>query len=503
MKQVVSVENMRKSDSYTIENKTPSRELMHRAGAGVYTSVPWQVILEEKEGKSGIAVVCGAGNNGGDGYVIAALLCQNGYDCTVIAIDGKMTEDTAYYQAKCKELGMKICSYKESTELDYAIIVDCIFGTGFRGEARGEARDAIEKINRSGAYVVSVDINSGLNGDSGLGTTFVKSDLTVSIGILKTGHFLNMAKDTRARVINCDIGIEPIEKPYLLFEEADVKKYIPKRQSYSHKGTYGYIALIGGSPQYIGAIKLGALSSAAMRSGSGVVKIVSSRSICQSLMPGITEATLFPLSENEGYIKFNEEEIQKALSGVKAVAVGMGMGRSGDNGALIEYILKSYSLPVLIDADGLAYITKEMIRESKCRVVLTPHLKEFERLSGVPVGEIEKDIINHARSYARQSGAIVLLKGPTTVITDGEDVYLSSTGAPSMASAGSGDVLSGVICSLLGNSTIGGSVLERVALGAFINGYAGELACNELGECSALASDTAMHIAKAIKKLFE
>ncbi|MBO5287156.1 MAG: NAD(P)H-hydrate dehydratase [Clostridia bacterium] len=493
MKEIVSVENMRKSDAYTIENYISSRQLMYKAGQGVYDSVNWQ-------GKT--LIVAGSGNNAGDGYVLSLILKENGKDSTILLLSERLSPDGEYYFNKCKDAGIEILTYNDKTSLDgYDIIVDCIFGTGFKGEVSGVARDVIEKINKSKAYVVSVDINSGLNGDSGMCHLCVESDLTVSIGTLKSGHILNMAKDKIGALVNCDIGIKIIDKPYYLIEKEDIGGYFPKRKSFSHKGNYGYIALIGGSFEYSGAIRLANMSASAMRLGSGVVKVVAPESICHAIMPSILESTLFPLSERDGAIKFCQDEIKSALGNVKAVAVGMGMGQRGDNRELISYILNNYEIPLVIDADGLSGIDLDEIKNSKCTVVLTPHLKEFERLSGVAIKEIESAPIFHAKELAKKSGAIVLLKGPCTIVTDGESVLLSNTGSPSMASAGSGDVLSGILCSLLGNSALKGTALERVAIGAFINGYAGECSARELGETSALASDTAKHIARAIKEL--
>lgn len=198
---IISVEQMRKSDAYTIENFVPSKELMYRAANGVYESYKdWN--------KKSIAIVVGGGNNGGDGYALAGILKKNGIDSTIIKVSEKMSEDGMYYFGIADELGVECVSFTPETDLSsYEVIVDCILGTGFTGEVRGLAREAIVAINESNAYVISVDINSGMNGDTGEAVLAVKSDLTVSIGYYKQGLFTEAAKGYIKEMTNVDIGI--------------------------------------------------------------------------------------------------------------------------------------------------------------------------------------------------------------------------------------------------------------------------------------------------------
>lgn len=199
--EIISVERMRKSDAYTIENFVPSKELMYRAAKGIYDS------YNEWPDKK-IAIVVGGGNNGGDGYALAGILKENGSDPVVIKVSDKMSDDGKYYCDIALERGVQIVSYMEDTDLGkYDIIVDCILGTGFVGEVRGTAAEAIDSINSSGAYVISVDINSGMNGDTGEASKAVRSDLTVSIGYIKTGLVTESAGRYIGKLVNVDIGI--------------------------------------------------------------------------------------------------------------------------------------------------------------------------------------------------------------------------------------------------------------------------------------------------------
>ena len=494
MVEVTSVENMRLSDKNTIDGGVPSRVLMYKAAQGIYKSVKWQ-------GK--ILVACGTGNNAGDGYALAYILKKDGFFVELLLTSDRFSPDGEYYFSMCQEEKVPWSVYNSGKLQGYDIIVDCIFGTGFKGCAQGHTGELIEAINQSGAYVVCADINSGLNGDSGMAEVCVKSNLTLSIGTYKSGHFLNMAKDKIGKMDNIDIGIELLEKPYLLLEKQDVRAFLGKREHFSHKGTYGYVTLLGGSLEYSGAIKLSNLSASAMRAGAGVVKLAVPKTLCSGIMPYLLESTLYPLSDRDGSVEFCENEIQGAINGAKAVAIGMGLGRRGDNEKILTYLLKNCTVPLIIDADGLntlAQMDISLIKESKATVVLTPHLKELERLCGVPMADILDNPIKHARDFARKSGAIVLLKGTTTVVTDGDTVYLTSTGNPGMATAGSGDVLSGIVCALCASYK---NTLMAVAAGAYINGYAGDIAKETVGEIPLLASDTALAVGKAIKEITE
>ncbi len=495
MQNVISVDNMRKSDKYTIDNITPSLELMLRAGKSVYNSVNWS-------GKT--AIVCGTGNNGGDGYVLALEMKENNLDCEIILVKDKFSADGEHYFNKCKEKNIPYKIYDESIRFDnYDFIVDCIFGTGFKGDVTGIEKEIIEKINLSNAYKVSVDINSGLNGDNGLCDICVISDLTVSIGTLKTGHILNQAKDKIGKLINQDIGIEIIEKPYKLLEKKDVKEIIKIRSNYSHKGTYGYVSLIGGSIEYSGAIKLANIAGGAVRSGAGVVRLCVPSTITNGVLPYILESTLFPLSDKNGSIAFDKDQLNTLINSSKVIAIGMGLGRQGDNEKIISYLINNYNGILIIDADGLNSLAKMDINlnSTNCKIVLTPHLKEYERLSKIPIEKINENPIAHAEKYAKNNGITLLLKGTSTIVTDGESTYLINTGCPGMATGGSGDVLSGILAGICASNEA--SLIENVAVGAYINGYAGEIASDKSNDISMSAYDTANCVKEAITKIIK
>ena len=493
MIRILSVDNMRKSDAAAIAAGTSGRELMFRAGQRIFENVAW---------KPPVGILCGSGNNAGDGYVIAKLLRDAGIACDLILLSEKFSEDGAYYYNLCREAGIPSLLWNPVIDLTkYKTIADCLFGTGFRGEVRSPAREAIEAVNKSGAYVVAVDINSGLNGDSGMAELCVRSDLTVSVGDFQPGHFLNMAKDVMKEKINCDIGIEPVDRAYSLIEASDLAELFRPRKNFSNKGTYGYTALIGGSKRYSGAIRLAGMANAAMRAGAGVVKLAVPDVLFPVIAPAVLESTLFPLSDDGNEMAFSEKEFANLVSNVKTAAFGMGIGTGEGAGKALEYLLAHFTGRLIVDADGLTLLSRmdrEKIRNAACTLVLTPHVKEFSRLTGLSVSEIQNSPLPAAEAYAKENRVILLLKGPATVITDGETTYLTDTGCAGMATAGSGDVLSGILAAILGFAP---DPLFGTAAAAWINGKAGELAQQKYGSVSMVAGDTIASIAEAIRSV--
>ena len=504
MKEILSVELMRKSDAMTIEGGTPGVTLMKRAGEGIL-----QAILSHAPQDAlarGVGIVTGSGNNAGDGYILALLLKARGVSATLVRLSSRFSDDGRYYYDACVKEGIPDLLFDESTDLSrFGVIVDCIFGTGFSGEATGLPREAIERINRSGAFVVSADINSGLNGDNGRAVTAVRSDLTVSIGSLKPGHFLASGKDLIGRLVNCDIGIAPAGNPFHLLEEQDIAAVLPKRKHNSNKSTYGYVTLIGGSACYSGAIRLAAMADAAMLSGAGVTTVAAPASLGDTVRNAILESTFFPLSEEGGNFRFSPSELDTLMARSKVIAFGMGIGNSDDTANAVRYLLQHYTGRLIIDADGLnalAGLDAALLKETSATVILTPHPMEFSRLlKDHGVNEVLNSPIALAKAYAKENRVVLLLKGASTVVTDGSEVLLVDRGCPGMATAGSGDVLSGVLAALFGYAPT--PPILTTAAGAFICGYAGERAESALNAVTMTARDTVAHIREAILALAE
>ncbi len=488
------VATMRHSDAMTIKNSVPSKELMRRAGEGIFHAYShW--------GKT--AVVCGSGNNAGDGYVLAMCICAAGGCAELILLSEKFSDDGLYYFEKCKEAGIPYRLYDEKTNFScYDTVADCIFGTGFSGEVKGTARDCINAINKSGTFTVCADINSGLCGNSGkVCGVCVKSDLTVSVGFPKPGHFLADARDNIGRLVNIDIGIELYGEAIFVPQSGDFADVFPPRKNNTHKGTYGYTAILGGSDLYSGAAKLANLAACALRSGCGVVKLAVPKDIAHSVSPYLLESTLFPMPCHDGKTVFDEKAMEELCKGISALACGMGWGTSGEYSEILKWLFASYKGTLILDADGLntlSHMEAAAVSKAVCeKIIMTPHPLEFSRISGFSMERIASDPVACAREYAKGfcGKVILLLKGCSTVVTDGNTVYIVNRGAPGMATAGSGDVLCGVLCGIMGYNK---PTVHAVACGAFTAGVAGELAQLENGDVCTVASDTVKKLPQAV-----
>ena len=286
-------------------------------------------------------------------------------------------------------------------------------------------------------------------------------------------------------------------------EEEDIRSCFKERDKDSNKGDFGYTALVGGSLPYSGAVRLAAMANCAMRAGAGVVSVAVPKSIAYLVAENILEATVYPLSEKDGYIRFEESEFEGLLKRYRVIAIGMGIGNTEESYKCVEYLVENYEGILLIDADGLNVLSKmdrETVRSSKARIVLTPHIKEFARLVRMDAGGVScGDKAELSSMLAKELGCIVLLKGPVTYVSDGDTVYLSQSGCPGMATAGSGDVLSGILSAVLACNE--GDILLATAAGAYLNGLAGEIAQRENGQISMIASDTVRAVRDAVMEI--
>lgn len=503
MQNIVSCAVMRRADAAEIARGTSGTVLMQRAGAGIYAA------LRRRRNWGKTAVVCGAGNNAGDGFVLAQCIRSGGETPVIFLLSERFSADGKYFFDECVRSGIRWEYFDEETVFSaFDTVADCIFGTGFHGEPDARTAACIRKINESGKFVVSADINSGLSGDGGTGEICVRSDLTVSIGCRKAGTLLGRAKDVVGAHECVDIGIPIVEKCFLLPENGDFHDLLRIRPYHCHKGTYGATAILGGCTEYAGAAKLANLACAALKSGCGLTKLAVPASVAPAVAPYLLESTLFPFPDENGHMRDDTQALDALTRGTRAVACGMGWGKSAPCAALLRALLASYSETLIIDADAINLLAvfpegaAPALRDAVCRaVILTPHPLEFSRLSGFSMEEIERDPIACTQSFRARAGEkiILLLKGTVTVVAGKDDVYLVNRGCPGMATAGSGDVLSGVLAGLMGYCA---PTEKAVACGAYLAGLAGELAERDVGSSIAMtASDTAAHLPEAVRIL--
>lgn len=474
MERVLTSDEMREADSYTINVlKISSETLMNRAGVALADEV--ETTLNSLNLKS-VSVVCGTGNNGGDGYVCATELKNRGFDVKVYAVEGNLTTDCKREKDRYKGVYLR--------HITGAIVVDCIFGTGLSRSVEGVFAEVINKINSCGAYVISADIPSGLNSDSGLIMgVCVNADKTVAIGELKTGMLLNDGLDRCGEIVKKDIGITCPKDNYALTNFSLNEALFEKRKRNSNKGTYGAACIVAGCEKYPGAAVLSV--QGALRSGCGYIKLAT----CEKLKYAM--AVKYP------QVIYSED---CALNS-QAIAIGMGCGVSKELYQRIKYILENYTGKLLIDADGLNTLAKygvEILKNKKCEVLITPHIKEFARLTKCSVQDVQNSSIESAKRFASEYKVCIVLKSCSSVICDGYKTFISVKGSSALAKGGSGDMLSGFIC---GSLARGLGVYDAAVCGVTALGLAAEMSSKEKSDYCATSADILKNLHFSVKYL--
>ena len=494
MKAVVTCAQMRAADKYTIETLgVSSQELMERAGAAIAQEA--EVLLKDTGGGSVLAV-CGGGNNGGDGWCAARILRAAGYRAAVFTLTDKLSADCA---AQREKFGGEV--FGRFPEEKFDVVIDAVFGTGFRGAPEGRFADAIARINESGARVVSADIPSGLNGDSGTFVSCVRADVTVTIGALKTGLLLGNGADVCGKIVTKDIGIAAEGQPFAyVCEEKDLAGLFPPRKKNTNKGSFGKAVIFGGSRAYSGAPFLSA--AAALKAGCGYTQLVLPEEIFAGAVGRLPEAILTAAPSAEGCFRFDEAFMRGLIKGANAFAAGMGCGVSRELYECLCFLLSEYTGTLVLDADALNALSEygaDILREKSCRVVLTPHPKEFARLCGKPTEEVLANGPALAKAFASEYGVTVLLKGHASFVTNGKGGLFVCEGTPALAKGGSGDVLSGIVASLAAR---GVNAVESAACGSFLLGRAGAYASEyPSNEYSVGAGDVVAALPRAVSSL--
>lgn len=480
------------------ERGIPGLTLMENAGRGCAD------LIHERYGDRPLpfaVVVAGRGNNGGDGYVIARLLAGAGWRTLTLVLAGR--EEIGGDARTNLELlppdEVRFCPEGiapfAAAVADATVVVDALFGTGLTREITGPSAETVDLINASGRPVVAVDIPSGVHGTTGriLGTA-IRADLTVTFAGAKIGHCLYPGAAQTGELRTIDIGIPaPIldSLPGIEFVDRDAARTLLRpRQRTGHKGTYGHLLVIAGSRGKTGAAAMAANS--AVRTGSGLVTLACPATLHDILEVKTTEAMTVPLDDGgEGFLGSPAlPEILALLPGRDAVALGPGLSWNRETAVLVHRLLAAIELPLLLDADALNAVSQEpeLLTATPSRaVVLTPHPGEMARLCGGSVADIEGDRIAAAREFAARYGVYLILKGARTVCAapDGR-IALNGSGNPGMASGGMGDVLTGVVASLLGQ---GYPPFDACRLGVFLHGAAADLVAADKGEIGLTATD--------------
>ncbi len=504
---VLSKEKMQALDAHMIKNMPiESIELMENAARGITSAV-----LEKHEQDTKIIAVCGMGNNGGDGFAAARQLSKTGYDVLVYLIGekGRLLGDAAKNAAYFGDDIIEITNEKTANEafsgLRGSVVIDAIFGIGLSRDITGLFAHVINLLNHSGAYIISCDIPSGIDADSGavLGTA-IKARETVTFQCAKFGHFLYPGREHTGELHLQEIGRDDG------FNLGDTKAYadgltLLKRRADTHKGSYGKLACVVSSQGFSGAGIM--CVGGALKAGAGLVTAGIPSSLQEIFCTYYPECMTFALDENSGSISENcTSGLDSLMQSKTALAAGCGLSTSDGAKKALSHMVQNYDIKKVFDADALNIISQniDILNNKSGDIILTPHLVEFARLCGADKQKILSNPIKTAENFAAKYGITLLLKGATTIVTDGEKTALVLAGTPGMAKGGSGDVLTGVISGLLCGGKAGGmNTFDAALYGAYICGKAGEAAAKNFGELSMTATDTLREIAGVTKGMVE
>ena len=461
-----------------------------------------------------VAVFCGKGNNGGDGFAIARHLYNMGIDVAVYLVCGNEFKGDAKINFDIiKRMNINIDVISDIEDLKYIvrsydIIVDAIFGTGISGTVRGISYDVISEINNNAKYIVAGDVPSGINSDSGeICGVCIKADKTVTFAAYKVGMLMFPAADYVGKAAVKDISIPDyiIDGQNLKINVIDdkfVRSNFPKRENNSQKGDYGKVLVIAGSAGMTGAAYLS--SQTAVTTGSGLVTLAVPSSLNGAMEAKTTEVMTVPLSDKNGRISAGAiDEILKRVDKADTVLIGPGLGRCDDVSEVVESVLEYSKVPVIIDADGINAVAENMkaLSSCTCPVIFTPHTVEMSRLTGLEREYIEDNRLVTAKEFAEENGVTLILKGHHTIVTgqDGEQ-YINITGNSGLATGGSGDVLAGTVASLVSRG-INETVASAMAV--YIHGLAGDIAKDKYGIESVTASKVMECIPCALRQILQ
>ena len=484
---IITAQQTKKADAFTIRNKPiASIDLMERASSSFVQEFLKHAVTGKK-----IAVVCGVGNNGGDGLAITRILKEKGVEVHpfLIQFANKLTPDCQTNFDRLKNVSILKSDQKIPGFHDYDIIIDALLGSGLNKPVNGFIADIIKTINRSGRNVCSVDIPSGLFCDK-ITTegTIIESDLVISFQRPKLAFFFpeNNAfiKDWKVVDIGLDESFIQQQQTSHFVLDHQISECLKTRERYSHKGTYGHALLIAGSYGKMGAAVLAAKSC--MRSGVGLLTTYVPKCGYEILQTTVPEAMC--LTD----VQHNYLSVLPNLENFNAVGVGPGLGTHPDTAHVIESLFERATAPLVLDADALNILSAklELIAKIPKNTVLTPHIKEFDRLAGFSVDAEER--FEKQQKFSVDHQCIVVLKDAHTSVSDIDgNLYFNTSGNPGMATGGSGDVLTGIITGLLAQNY---SPLEAALIGVYSHGAAGDTAAKERGQNGLIASDIIDHL---------
>lgn len=502
---------MKNIDRTAIENiGIPGIVLMENAALQVVAKATSML----KGRGANVTIIAGAGNNGGDAFAVTRHLLSLGYSVSCYGmIPLEQYRGDAHTNGMIlKNMGLDIPVISNDDILERLarscrqsdLVIDGLFGTGLNREVEGLCSRVIDVVNENASLVLSIDIPSGVDGLTGkiLGNC-IRADATVTFFLPKLGMVQYPGATCMGEVTVADIGIpyalaENLDTPVLI-EKEEMAALLPIRPRDGHKGTFGRILILAGSVGMTGAAYL--CSSSAYRMGTGLVRLAVPQSCMSTLAQLIPEAVLVGLPDKDGHsLCADKEHLRSLMDEADALLIGPGLSCNEETHALVKYVVEYCEKPIVFDADALNILAKDkaLLENLRCEAIITPHPAEMARLAGITTAEVQDDRLGIARRFADEYGLTVVLKGAGTVIAanDGR-LSINSTGNEGMATAGAGDVLAGLIVSLLGQGLL---PYDAARVGVFYHGFAGDLAAVEKGSPSLMASDILDHVSAALRK---
>ncbi len=507
--ELITTSNMKKAEENAYkEFGIKSKTLMDNAALSVF-SYANENILNFSSKK--IIIFCGPGNNGGDGYAFAKKCKLNGNDVIVYSscLEEKLSGNSLINYIECLKLNIPIMiKEKEILIPNDVIVVDCLLGTGLKRVVDNLILKYIKLINNSLAFTISVDIPSGLQADTGFPMNqAIKADVCICLGKGKIGLYTQPGCEYAKSVIIKSIGIpdkayEGLLNEYHVYDRQAALNDYSIRKNISSKGDYGRVYVLSGSKGMTGAYAL--CTKAALSGGAGYVYSLVPKSKIYEYNSLVNEAICVEIEDNnKEYLSTeNTEQIIKNIKNADSLVIGPGLSPQANLLPLIKEIILTVSIPVIIDAKGLAALSEDLtiLKEKKATVIITPHPGEFAKITGLSIKEVQKNRIVLAKDFAKKYDIIILLKGHKSLVTDGNTVYLNNTGNPGMATAGSGDVLAGIIGA---NVAMADNITRKVAYSMYIHGLAGDYAKKDEGEKGVIASLIIHYIKQVERTLYE
>lgn len=499
---LLTSEEMKRVEAHAAKYGLSYHRMMENAGAACARNIR-SVVEKEPGTRRNVAILCGKGNNGGDGFVIARKLLDSGYRVCLILLSGYPGTNEAEYMYKMTaELNIPTVWYdadppKAAQTIKTAdILVDAVFGFSFYGTIKPEMAKVFALFNDAEGIKFAIDIPSGAYCDSGLcDPGCIRADYTIAVSALKPAHILHPASDCCGDIIIASIGIPEesfaaVGSSMYTYHANEIAARFPKRRIDAHKGDFGHLLCICGSYTMPGAAYMAA--KAALRSGVGLVTCAFPRSIYPTMTAKLTETLFLPLEETAGGALSRSciPRLLQQLDQYDAIVIGCGMSVCEDTAAVLQAVLENAKVPVIVDADGINLLSKniDLLQNAACPVVLTPHPKEMSRLCGLPVSQVQSDRTGTARSFSHAQGVFVVLKGANTVIASPDDnqIYVNVTGNNGLSKGGSGDVLAGMLGAFAAQRM---DLHDALCVGVYLHGHCADEVAQNLSRTGMLPTD--------------